>query len=123
MHNEIQISREVIVGGRTKYLLNGKNVTNSAVHDFFKLVGLNVNCPHFLILQGQITKVLNMQPQDHLATIEEASATRLYAEKRENYQKIASKKELKLHEIDEKLNDKLLPSLKRYEEDRKAYIQ
>lgn len=32
----------------------------------FHSVSLNVNNPHFLIMQGRITKVINMKPQDCL---------------------------------------------------------
>jgi hypothetical protein len=35
-----------------------------------------VNNPHFLIMQGRITKVLNMKPPEILAMIEEAAGTR-----------------------------------------------
>jgi len=121
-YDEIKVSREINVGGKSKYLMNGVNVTSHKVIDFFKTAGLNVNCPHFLIMQGQITKVLSMQSHDILAMIEEAAATRLYAEKRENYQKTDAKKALKLHEIDQNINEKLNPSLIKFEEDKKSYI-
>ena len=122
-YDEIKVSREINVGGKSKYLMNGVNVTSHKVIDFFKTAGLNVNCPHFLIMQGQITKVLSMQSHDILAMIEEAAATRLYAEKRENYQKTDAKKALKLHEIDQNINEKLNPSLIKFEEDKKSYIK
>jgi hypothetical protein len=46
------------------------------VSDLFRSVQLNVNNPHFLIMQGRITKVLNMKPPEILAMIEEAAGTR-----------------------------------------------
>ena len=52
------------MGGRNKYRLNGVNATNKQVEDLFRSVQLNVNNPHFLIMQGRITKVLNMKPQE-----------------------------------------------------------
>jgi len=55
---------KVVVGGRNKYLINGCNATNSRVQDLFRSVQLNVNNPHFLIMQGRITKVLNMKPAE-----------------------------------------------------------
>jgi len=55
---------QVVVGGRNKYLINGCNATNSRVQDLFRSVQLNVNNPHFLIMQGRITKVLNMKPAE-----------------------------------------------------------
>ena len=55
---------QVVVGGRNKYLINGCNATNTRVQDLFRSVQLNVNNPHFLIMQGRITKVLNMKPAE-----------------------------------------------------------
>ena len=39
----------------------------------FHSVQLNVNNPHFLIMQGRITKVLNMKPPEILGMLEEAA--------------------------------------------------
>lgn len=55
---------QVVIGGRNKYMINGTTVQNSRVQDFFRSVQLNVNNPHFLIMQGRITKVLNMKPPE-----------------------------------------------------------
>ena len=46
-----------MIGGKNKYLINGVNAQNSRVADLFRTVGLNVNNPHFLIMQGRVTKV------------------------------------------------------------------
>jgi structural maintenance of chromosome 2 len=42
---------QVVIGGRNKYLINGKNVQQGAVQNLFHSVQLNVNNPHFLIMQ------------------------------------------------------------------------
>ena len=42
---------QVIIGGRNKYLINGKNAQQSSVQNLFHSVQLNVNNPHFLIMQ------------------------------------------------------------------------
>lgn len=55
---------KVVIGGRNKYLINGSNANNTRVQDLFRSVQLNVNNPHFLIMQGRITKVLNMKPPE-----------------------------------------------------------
>lgn len=54
----------MVIGGRNKYMINGTNVQNNRVQDLFRSVQLNVNNPHFLIMQGRITKVLNMKPPE-----------------------------------------------------------
>ncbi|KAH0628379.1 hypothetical protein JD844_009458 [Phrynosoma platyrhinos] len=65
-HDEITVTRQVVIGGRNKYLINGVNANNTRVQDLFCSIGLNVNNPHFLIMQGRITKVLNMKPPEIL---------------------------------------------------------
>ena len=50
-------SRQVIIGGKNKYLINGHNAQLQRVQNLFHSVQLNVNNPHFLIMQGRITKV------------------------------------------------------------------
>lgn len=61
---EITITRQIVMGGKHKYLVNGALVQNKKIHDLFCSIQLNVNNPHFLIMQGKITKVLNMKPYD-----------------------------------------------------------
>ena len=65
----------------------------------FQSVQLNVNNPHFLIMQGRITKVLNMKPVEVLGMIEETAGTRMYEERREKAQATMEKKEQKVEEI------------------------
>lgn len=60
---------------------------------------LNVNNPHFLIMQGRITKVLNMKPPEILSMIEEAAGTRMYETKKQAAQKTIEKKDAKLQEL------------------------
>lgn len=71
--DEITVTRQVVVGGRNKYLINGVTAQTNRVQNLFHSVQLNVNNPHFLIMQGRITKVLNMKPPETLGMIEEAA--------------------------------------------------
>ena len=50
-HSEITVSRQVVIGGRNKYMINGSNAPPPRVQDLFRSVQLNVNNPHFLIMQ------------------------------------------------------------------------
>ncbi|VDP47466.1 unnamed protein product [Heligmosomoides polygyrus] len=101
-HNcdEIVIRRQIIVNGRNSYTINGSTATNAKVSDFFRSVGLNVNNPHFLIMQGRITKVLNMKPHEILGMIEEAAGTKLYEAKRTLALNTIHKKQSKVDEIE-----------------------
>ncbi|KAM9367980.1 structural maintenance of chromosomes protein 2 [Phaethornis superciliosus] len=121
--DEITITRQVIIGGRNKYLINGMNATNSRVQDIFCSVGLNVNNPHFLIMQGRITKILNMKPPEILAMIEEAAGTRMYESKKIAAQKTIEKKEAKLKEIQMVLNEEITPTLQKLREERSSYLE
>jgi structural maintenance of chromosome 2 len=42
---------QIIIGGRNKYLINGHAVQAAAIVNLFHSVQLNVNNPHFLIMQ------------------------------------------------------------------------
>ncbi|XP_037530912.1 structural maintenance of chromosomes protein 2 [Nematolebias whitei] len=122
-HDEITVTRQVVIGGRNKYLINGVNATNTRVQDLFCSVGLNVNNPHFLIMQGRITKVLNMKPPEILAMIEEAAGTRMYECKKISAQKTIEKKEAKLKEIQTILNEEITPTMQKLQEERSSYLE
>lgn len=100
-YQEISVTRQIIIGGKNKYMINGINVTNQRVQDMFCSVQLNVNNPHFLIMQGRITKVLNMKPGEILSMIEEAAGTSMYETKKKSTIKTIQQKDGKLKEIDE----------------------
>ncbi|XP_072023463.1 LOW QUALITY PROTEIN: structural maintenance of chromosomes protein 2-like [Amphiura filiformis] len=120
---EITVSRQVVVGGRNKYLINGSNANNSRVQDLFCSVQLNVNNPHFLIMQGRITKVLNMKPPEILSMIEEAAGTRMYENKKATAQRTIEKKDAKLKEIESILAEEITPTLTRLKEERSSYLE
>ncbi|NXE11058.1 SMC2 protein, partial [Lophotis ruficrista] len=122
-NDEITITRQIIIGGRNKYLINGVNATSTRVQDLFCSVGLNVNNPHFLIMQGRITKVLNMKPPEILAMIEEAAGTRMYECKKVAVQKTIEKKDTKLKEINRVLNEEISPTLQKLKEERLSYLE
>ncbi|XP_007951938.2 structural maintenance of chromosomes protein 2 [Orycteropus afer afer] len=123
VHDEITITRQVVIGGRNKYLINGVNANNTRVQDLFCSVGLNVNNPHFLIMQGRITKVLNMKPPEILSMIEEAAGTRMYEYKKIAAQKTIEKKEAKLKEIKTILEEEITPTIQKLKEERSSYLE
>ena len=80
-------------------MINGHNAQLQRVQNLFHSVQLNVNNPHFLIMQGRITKVLNMKPQEILGMIEEAAGTRMFEAKKQQAINTIEKKEKKVEEI------------------------
>ncbi|CAB3364676.1 Hypothetical predicted protein [Cloeon dipterum] len=121
--DKISITRQVVIGGKNKYLINGVTVQNTRVADLFKTVQLNVNNPHFLIMQGKITKVLNMKPKEILSMVEEAAGTRTYKTKKEQSLKTLEKKDLKLDEVNRQLNDELGPKIDRLRQEKAQYLE
>ncbi|CAH1397372.1 unnamed protein product [Nezara viridula] len=122
-YEEITVTRQIVVAGKNRYMINGSSVTNKAVNDFFSSVQLNVNNPHFLIMQGRITKVLNMKPPEILSMIEEAAGTRMYENKKHDAQKTIEKKDGKLREIDGMVTEQINPKLQRMKDERNQYVE
>jgi structural maintenance of chromosome 2 len=74
---KIDVTR-TIENSKSKYYINGKTETAEKVKSLFCSVKLNINNPHFLIMQGRVTKVINMKPKEVLGLIEEAAGISLY---------------------------------------------
>ncbi|XP_068618958.1 structural maintenance of chromosomes protein 2 [Battus philenor] len=120
-HDEITVTRQVVMGGKNKYLINGINVQNKRVSDLFCSVQLNVNNPHFLIMQGRITKVLNMKPPEILSMVEEAAGTRMYEAKKQAAQKTIEKKDAKLRELNDIIREDIAPKLQKLQDERSQF--
>ncbi|CAG4984242.1 unnamed protein product [Colias eurytheme] len=120
-HDEITVTRQVVMGGKNKYLINGINVQNKRVTDLFCSVQLNVNNPHFLIMQGRITKVLNMKPPEILSMVEEAAGTRMYEAKKQAAQKTIEKKDAKLRELNDIIREDIAPKLQKLQDERAQF--
>jgi len=121
--HEVTVTRQVLLGGKSKYLINGRNAPASAVQNLFHSVQLNVNNPHFLIMQGRITKVLNMKAQEILGMVEEAAGTRMYETKRVAALKTIDKKQAKVDEINAVLEEEITPTLERLRGEKQNYLK
>ena len=104
-------------------MINGQNATAQRVSDLFCSVQLNVNNPNFLIMQGKITKVLNMKPIEILSMIEEAAGTKTYDVKKANALQTIDKKNSKLNEIERVLREDITPMIEKLKQERSAYIE
>ena len=74
-------------------------------------------------MQGRITKVLNMKPQEILGLIEEAAGTRMFELKKQQAVKTIEKKETKLAEIDKVFEEDLTPRLEKLGSERAEYLE
>ena len=122
-YDEITITRQIVIGGRNKYMINGHSVQANQVQNLFHSVQLNVNNPHFLIMQGRITKVLNMKPPEILGMIEEAAGTRMYETKKQAAIKTMEKKQGKVDEINRILTEEITPTLEKLRGEKGHYLQ
>ena len=121
MYDEITVTRQVVIGGRNKYLINGQSAQLGRVKDLFLSVQLDVNNPHFLIMQGRITKVLNMKPMEILGMIQEAAGTKMYELKKAQSIKIMDKKQVKVNEINRILEEEITPQLDKLRREKTHY--
>ncbi|KAF2663703.1 chromosomes protein 2 structural maintenance [Microthyrium microscopicum] len=119
---QISVTRQIVLGGTSKYLINGHRAQQQTVQNLFQSVQLNINNPNFLIMQGRITKVLNMKPVEILAMIEEAAGTRMYEDRRDKALKNMAKKELKVQEIASLLKDEIDPKLDKLRQEKRAFL-
>ncbi|KAF7459331.1 structural maintenance of chromosomes protein 2-1-like [Cryptosporidium felis] len=121
--DKITITRQIATGGRNRYLLNGSVAKPIEITNFFHSVQLNVNNSHFLIMQGRITKVINMKPKELLSMVEEAAGTRMYETKKQQSLKLIEKKDIKLGEINRMLEEDIIPKLERLKKERVDYLK
>lgn len=118
----ISVTRQIVLGGTSKYLINGHRAQQQTVQNLFQSVQLNINNPNFLIMQGRITKVLNMKAVEILAMIEEAAGTRMFEDRRDKALKTMAKKEVKLQELRELLKDEIEPKLDKLRTEKRAFL-
>ena len=92
-----------------KCYINGKTSTSEQVRQLFLSVKLNVNNPHFLIMQGRIIQVIKMRPAEILSLIEEAKGTSAYLSKKVDALKMIDKKQSKLIETERIMVEEVMP--------------
>ncbi|PVH93616.1 RecF/RecN/SMC protein [Periconia macrospinosa] len=121
-HAQISVTRQVVMGGASKYLINGHRAQQQSIQNLFQSVQLNINNPNFLIMQGRITKVLNMKAVEILAMLEEAAGTRMFEDRRDKAYKTMAKKEMKVQEITGLLQEEIDPKLEKLRQEKRAFL-
>ncbi|KAG4304716.1 hypothetical protein PORY_001769 [Pneumocystis oryctolagi] len=123
-HTQITVTRQqIIMGGMSKYLINGHRAQQQTVQNLFHSVQLNINNPNFLIMQGRITKVLNMKSMEILSMIEEAAGTRMFEERKDKAIRTIAKKDKKVEEINALLEEEIEPKLEKLRQEKKAFLE
>ena len=85
--------------------------------------GLNVNNANFLIMQGRITQVINMKPQEILSLVEETAGTNAYEEIKKKTLRLVEKKDTKLLDIDTILNNEVIPIMQQLTKENEEYLK
>ncbi|KAL3235125.1 Structural maintenance of chromosomes protein 2 [Nakaseomyces bracarensis] len=119
----ISVTRQVVLGGTSKYLINGHRAPQQTVLQLFQSVQLNINNPNFLIMQGKITKVLNMKPAEILSLIEEAAGTKMFEDRKEKAERTMVKKDAKLQENRTLLQEEIEPQLEKLRNEKRMFIE
>ncbi|KAI0296748.1 condensin complex subunit SMC2 [Multifurca ochricompacta] len=122
-YSQITVTRQIALPNISKYLLNGHKAQQNIIQTIFQSVQLNINNPNFLIMQGRITKVLNMRPKEILGMVEEAAGTRMFEERKDKAKKTMGKKEKRVDEITALLAEEITPKLDTLRSERRAFMQ
>ncbi|KAG6829207.1 hypothetical protein H0H92_005336 [Tricholoma furcatifolium] len=122
-YKQITVTRQIALPNVSKYLLNGHKSTQQNVQTMFQSVQLNINNPNFVIMQGRITKVLNMRPQEILGMVEEAAGTRMFEERKDKALKTMAKKDKRVQEILSILREEIAPKLEKLRKEKRSFIE
>ncbi|TCD71064.1 Structural maintenance of chromosomes protein 2 [Steccherinum ochraceum] len=120
---QITVTRQIALPNVSKYLLNGHKSQQHTIQTLFQSVQLNINNPNFLIMQGRITKVLNMRPQEILGMVEEAAGTRMFEERKDKAKKTMGKKEKRVQEITSLLEEEITPKLDTLRAEKRSFLE
>ncbi|KAH9394634.1 Structural maintenance of chromosomes protein 2 [Tyrophagus putrescentiae] len=117
---KIVVRREVNLKNQSKYFIDGFSVTKEKILDFFQAVSLNIHNPHFLIMQGKLSKLLLQNQQ---SMVEEAVGVSTYeTKKKHNLAKIAKCDKI-LEENDKLLSESIRPKMKQLEEEQQKLVK
>ena len=94
---EVKISRMVRKDGTSKYRINGKTVTRQEMLELLRSAKIDPD-GYNIIMQGDITRLIEMNPVDRRQLIEEIAGIGVYEEKKEQALKELGKVEEKIGE-------------------------
>nr|CCC94104.1 putative structural maintenance of chromosome 2 [Trypanosoma congolense IL3000] len=117
----ITVGRHIKLGGKQQFFLNNTVSMQSKVKRFFESISLNVDNPHFMVLQGTVHKLIGMRSEDILSLIEEAVGTKAFDHRRRTAESLIRSKEKKMEEIDANLETQIGPMLSAMKADQEEY--
>lgn len=117
----ITVGRQIKLGGKQQFFFNNVVSMQSRVKRFFESIGLNVDSPHFMILQGTVHQLVSMRSVAILALIEEAVGTKAFDHRRRTAEALIRNKEKRMQEIDDNIATQICPLLDVLRADQEAY--
>ena len=119
----LTVSRQILTGGRQKFFFNGKVSEQGRIKQFFHSVSLNVDNPHFLVLQGTVHKLVGMKSSEILGWLEEAAGTRVFDVRRRVAEHLMQSKQKKLDEIHKTMDSEIGPLLLTMKAEQENYTE
>jgi structural maintenance of chromosome 3 (chondroitin sulfate proteoglycan 6) len=112
------ILRRTVGQKKDEYSLNRKNTTKQEIMNLLESAGFSRSNPYYIVPQGRVTKMTNMQDPARLQVLKEVAGTEVYDKRRAESQRIMTETEQKREKIDETL-DHIRTRLGELEEEKK----
>ncbi len=107
----ITVGRKIFSNGTERYFVNERVADQAFVKRFFHSIHLNVDNPHFMVLQGQVHKLVDMKPADILGLLEEAAGTRVFDQRRRTAENMMRTKEKRIEDLNRNISQEIAPRL------------
>lgn len=117
-HDIIEVSRSLDFEAKSKYRINGHNCTKNTIEKLCKSIGITND---FIVMQGHITKILNMKNSELQSMIEEVAGTKSYNLEKVRAKELLEKKEEKLKEARGYLQKNINPFLTELMNEKEIY--
>ena len=107
----ITVGRKIFSNGTERYFVNERVADQAFVKRFFHSIHLNVDNPHFMVLQGQVHKLVDMKPSDILGLLEEAAGTRVFDTRRRTAENLIRQKDKRIEDLNRNIAQEIAPRL------------
>jgi len=107
----ITIQRTIDRHGTDNYVINGCNKNLTDVKNLLNSVKVNIDNPHFMVMQNQVTKISQMGDKALLSLLEEASGTKTYDDKAKYANSMIEKKQKTITDINNKIDNDISPAM------------
>ncbi|XP_030379278.1 structural maintenance of chromosomes protein 2-like [Scaptodrosophila lebanonensis] len=91
----IVVTRQIVGGSQTRFLINGKNVEDKDVLEFFKSAQMSMQNKHYFVAEGKLDYILGLDTKKFLLLVEDVAGTTIYKMKRDASRALVQKMETK----------------------------